>query len=58
METVFFGRLLLIFLGLYAYEKAVQRWDPLLRMPWAWGESKPKARKKTRRKQNHLKVVK
>jgi len=64
LETVFLGRMILLFVGFYIYEKAIQRYDPLLRMPWEWdaGDTKfnkvLKRQKSRKARPNHLRVVK
>lgn len=56
--TAFFGELIFIFIGLYCYEKLIQRYDPLLRMPWLWSEEDRRYHQAVKRQKKHLRVVK
>jgi hypothetical protein len=48
--------MLLFFVGLYAYEKLIQRYDPGLRLSWTYEKADIAIERQAKRR--HLKVVK
>lgn len=53
------GYMLLFFVGLYAYEKLIQKYDPGLRLPWTYEQADIAIeRKPVKKRKSHLRLVK